>query len=171
MTWSGFFRSLSIFLIAVGLIAIGSFFAFQYLFTQFTALPPKPAFPNDKPNPAAAPTAKAIAKPPNSASPAISPAPSSTPNSDTPNSASASPTPSPSVSPSPGATYQARIKLDNGLNVRESPNADAARIGGVDFNQVVTVLEESPDKEWQRVRVEATGIEGWIKSGYADRAQ
>jgi cytoskeletal protein RodZ len=155
MTWSGFFKSLSIFLIAVGLVTIGSFFAFQYLMAQFTALPPKPTFPNDK----TAPATKAIAAPSPTASTspiAVSPSPSPV-------------AASPSPSPSPGAAYQARVKLDNGLNVRESPNADAPRVGGVDLDQVVTVLEESQDKEWQRIRVETTGVEGWIKSGYIDR--
>jgi cytoskeletal protein RodZ len=159
MTWSGFFKSLSIFLITVALITVGSYFGFQYVLTQFTALPPKPTFPNDKPSPVAEKTSPI----PNATTPP-------TPQADVTASPTPTPNPTPTTEPSPTEdTYQARIKLDNGLNVRESPNADAGRVGGVDFDQVVTVLEESQDKEWQRIRVETTGVEGWIKAGYVDR--
>jgi len=67
------------------------------------------------------------------------------------------------------AGYPARITQSQGLNVRQSPGRDAARVGGVDYNQRVVVLEDSPDKEWQRVRIEGSDVEGWIKSGYTER--
>lgn len=56
-----------------------------------------------------------------------------------------------------------------GLNIREGPSVDANRLSGVDYDQQVIVLEDSEDKEWQRVRVEGTDIQGWIKSGYTER--
>jgi hypothetical protein len=31
------------------------------------------------------------------------------------------------------------------------------------------VLEESPDREWQRVKLEGSGLEGWVKAGYTER--
>jgi hypothetical protein len=160
VTWTGFFRGLSVFLVAIGLLAGGSFFAVQYVLTQLSTPPPRPTFPND----AKAPATPAVAK-----KTAPSPAPLDGENpteAAAVDPATASPSPSPTLS---AEGYQAKIKLDNGLNVRESPMADAARVGGVDYNDVVTVLEESQDKEWQRIRVEKTGIEGWIKSGYAER--
>ncbi|WP_445924974.1 SH3 domain-containing protein [Leptodesmis sp.] len=126
------------------------FFASQVLIAQFTTPPPKPIFPNDNPKPQ--PSPKTAASPP--ATQPASPAPS----------------PSPSISPSPQASgYKARIVLDNGLNVREQPNAESSRIAGVDYDQQVTVLEESPDKEWQKIRTEPDGVVGWIKSGYTER--
>jgi uncharacterized protein YgiM (DUF1202 family) len=59
--------------------------------------------------------------------------------------------------------------LAQGLNLRESPSRDAVRIGGVVANTRITVLEESPDHEWQRVRLEDSGREGWVKAGYTER--
>ncbi len=172
MSWSGLVKLLSGFLIAIALIVGGSVFAAQYLITQFTAAPPKPVFPNDKPAPkpkaASAPKAKTVA-----AAPSPKPSPEASPSP----SPEASPSPSPEASATPAAKppkqqaneYKARISLSEGLNLRSEPSRDGARIGGVDYNDEVTVLENSADGEWQRVRIEATGDEGWIKAGYANR--
>lgn len=150
MSGSGFLKVFSGFLIAFALVAGLGFFASQVLIAQFTTPPPKPVFPNDNPKPQ--PSPKTAASPP-----AAQPA-------------SPDPSPSPSVSPSPQASgHKARIVLDNGLNVREQPNAESSRIAGVDYDQQVTVLEESPDKEWQKIRIEPDGAVGWIKSGYTER--
>ncbi|MGQ9870329.1 MAG: SH3 domain-containing protein [Leptodesmis sp.] len=150
MRGSGFLKVFSGFLIAFALVTGLGFFASQVLIAQFTTPPPKPIFPNDNPKPQ--PSPKTAASPP--ATQPASPAPS----------------PSPSISPSPQASgYKARIVLDNGLNVREQPNAESSRIAGVDYDQQVTVLEESPDKEWQKIRTEPDGVVGWIKSGYTER--
>jgi hypothetical protein len=158
MSGSGFLKVFSGFLIAFALVTGLGFFASQVLIAQFTTPPPKPVFPNDNPKPQ--PSPKAVANPP-AAKPAVAAQP-----------ASPDPSPSPSVSPSPQASasgYKARIVLDNGLNVREQPNAESSRVAGVDYDQQVTVLEESPDKEWQKIRIEPDGAVGWIKSGYTER--
>lgn len=166
MSWYGLIKLLSGVFLAIAMIVGGSFYGAQYLIAQFTAPPPKPIFPNDK-----APTkansgkvaqaktmtaTKTTPKP----SPIASPAPSASPT--------------PSVKPSPKAEeakeYRARIALSGGLNLRAEPDRDSNRVGGVDYNEAVVVLENSPDGEWQRVRIESTGEEGWIKSGYVDRA-
>lgn len=151
MTWSSVLKGMSALLIVVGLIGGGSFFAFRFLVDQFTANPPRPTFPNDPPSPSpkVQKTAATAAKP--------NPAPAPSPQ--------ASPSPSPAPSP---AAQRARITLSEGLNVRQEPNAEAERIGGVDYSDEVAILEESSDKEWIRVRVASSGIEGWIKSGYTE---
>ncbi len=148
MKWSGLLKAFSGFLVAIALLIGGGFLAAQYLITQFTVPPPKPMFANDKPASTAQPAA--IAPPPKP--PQSKPTPS------------AAPAPKPSE-----GSYQAVITLSEGLNVRSNPNANADRVGGVDFDEEITVLEESSDKEWQRVRGKISGIEGWIKSGYAER--
>ncbi|EKQ69412.1 SH3 domain-containing protein [Leptolyngbyaceae cyanobacterium JSC-12] len=155
MSWSGFFKGFSAVLIAIVLLLGGSFFAFQFVVSQFTAPPPRPTFPNDTPSPAAKPAA--AIKPSAAASPAV-PSPSPV----------ASPTPSPSPKPAATAAKRARITLGEGLNIRQGPSADTERVGGVDYSDEVTILEESPDKEWVKVRVESSGAEGWIKSGYTE---
>lgn len=149
MSWSGFFKGFSAVLIAISLLLGGSFVAFQFVVSQFTAPPPKPVFPNDTPKPTAKPVAAVAAKP------QISPSPVTTPQA------------SPSPKPSP-VTKRARITLGEGLNIRQGPSADTERVGGVDYSDEVVILEESPDKEWVRVRVESSGAEGWIKSGYTE---
>lgn len=153
MSWSDLVKVLSGVLLAIALMVGGCFLAAQYVIAQFTAPPPKPMFPNDKPS------AKTTAQPSPSAKPVVT---------------QASPKPSPSTSPTPSPPpsttgYRARITLAQGLNLRESPSRDAARIGGVVANARITVLEESPDREWQRIRLEDSGREGWIKAGYAER--
>lgn len=150
MGWSGFFKGFSAVVVAIALLLSGSLIAFQFLVSQFTASPPRPTFPNDK---AATPVKpSAPAKP----SPAVSPV-------------AAAPKPSPSPSPSPTpANKRARITLGDGLNVRQSPDAESARVDGVDYNEAVTILEESPDQGWVKVRIERSGVEGWIKSGYTE---
>ncbi|MDX2230700.1 MAG: SH3 domain-containing protein [Leptolyngbyaceae cyanobacterium bins.349] len=151
MGWSGFFRGFSAVVVAIALLLGGGFVAFQFVVSQFTAPPPRPTFPNDK---AATPVAKPAA--------AKTPAPTSVP-------VAASPKPSPTPTPSPSPTNkQARITLGEGLNVRQAPSADAERVDGVDYNDTVTILEESPDQEWLKVRIAGSGIEGWIKSGYTE---
>lgn len=157
MSGSGFLKVFSGFLIALALVTGLGFFASQLLIAQFTTPPPKPMFPNDNPKPQVSP--KAVSSP--AAKPAVATQP-----------ASPAPSPSPAVSPSPQPSvtgYKARIVLNDGLNVREQPNAEANRVAGVDYDQQVTVLEESPDKEWQKIRIEPGGAVGWIKSGYTEK--
>ncbi|XGV96095.1 MAG: SH3 domain-containing protein [Leptolyngbya sp. BL-A-14] len=155
MSWSDLIKVLSGVFLAIALMLGGCFAAAQYIIGQFTAPPPRPTFPNDNPS------TKATAQPVPSAKP-VATQPSPKP------SVSASPSPTPSPTPSTTG-YQARITIAQGLNLRESPSRDAARIGGVIGNARVTVLEESPDREWQRIRVEGSGREGWVKAGYAER--
>jgi len=151
MSWSGFVRGFSAVIVAIGLLMAGSYFAFQFVVSQFTAPPPRPTFSNDKP----------ATTPVKATGAASKSAPSPLPK--------VVNSPKPSSSPSPSnANKQARITLGDGLNVRQSPSADAARVDGVDYNEKVTLLEESSDKEWVKIRVERTGVEGWIKSGYTE---
>lgn len=172
MTWSGLAKLVLGFFLAIALIGSGGYLAAQYVIAEFTKPPAKPIFPNDKPaskpksvvttsqpKPSPSPT-------PPQPSPSVSPSPSP--------SVSPSPTPTPSATPSPQpsptAETQARITISEGLNLRDQPSRDGERVGGVDYNEEVVVLEESPDKEWQRVRVPSTGQEGWIRAGYTESA-
>lgn len=152
MSWSDLTKVLSGVFLAIALILGGCFWAAQHIIAQFTAPPPKPTFPNDNPSTKAklqpVPSAKPVATKP-------SPQPSASPK--------------PSPKPSDAAGYRARITLPEGLNLRESPSRDAARIGGVSGNTRITVLEDSSDREWQRVRLESSGREGWVKAGYTER--
>lgn len=165
---AGALKVLTGFILAIAIIAGGGYFAAQYLIAKFTELPPRPTFPNDNSSPSPPPTqakprATATSPAPVTTSPEDKSIPAPSP-SESPEAA-----PSPSTSPSATATqYQARVVLNDGLNVRESP--DGERIGGVDYNQSVTVLETSPDQGWIKIKTEA-GLEGWIKAGYTEKIE
>ena len=89
----------------------------------------------------------------------------SSPSGSTPKPAAAAPSPT----PSPAADgVPARVTQPIGLILRKDPATDALQIGGVDYNQEVTVLEDAPNGAWQRVRL-ADGLEGWVKGGNTER--
>ncbi|NJL88879.1 MAG: SH3 domain-containing protein [Coleofasciculaceae cyanobacterium SM2_1_6] len=134
--------------LGLALMVGGSLAAGYYLFTKFSITPERPSFSEEKPK------TPVLASPP-----AVN-----TPN---PPSPSASPAP-PSPTPAAGL-YKGVINWSEGLILRDSPGNNSNRIGGVGYNQQVIVIEESEDKNWQRVRVVATGGVGWIKAGNMDR--
>jgi uncharacterized protein YgiM (DUF1202 family) len=58
-----------------------------------------------------------------------------------------------------------------GLILRNDPNSSSAQVGGIDYNQQVTVLEKSSDGVWIRVRLEGSQKEGWVKAGNVEKVQ
>jgi hypothetical protein len=182
MNWSGLFKFLTGFTLAIALLFFAGVSATRYMIARFTTPPPKPVFPNDTPS-AATPALSASpkAKVP-SATPATTPATAATPiqasisptPTPSPGQVNASPIPtvSPTVSPSPleSGAYEAKVSQPIGLIVRQDPSADAAQIGGVDYNQKVIVLGTSPDGNWMRVRLADGGLEGWVKAGNVEQA-
>ncbi|PHK16786.1 peptide-binding protein, partial [Nostoc linckia z13] len=75
----------------------------------------------------------------------------------------------PSPTPLPSGAYRGRVTWAEGLSLRAQPNQDGERIGGVGFNQKIIVLEESEDKAWQKIRLEDSGQEGWVKAGNTEK--
>lgn len=147
-TLSNTLKFLTGFIIALMLLVASGFAAARYLITKMTTPPPRPVFANDKP-------AGSAQKPTTPAK-----------------TAAAKPTPTPTASPSPSlpaGAYTAEIAWPDGLILRDSPSADANRIGGVENKTKVIVLEESSDKAWQRIRVGDSTQEGWIKAGNIQR--
>jgi hypothetical protein len=51
------------------------------------------------------------------------------------------------------------------LSLRAEPDADAERIGGIESEATIIILEDSADGKWQRVRLPWNDQEGWIKGG------
>lgn len=68
-------------------------------------------------------------------------------------------------------TYKARVTWQQGLSLRAEPNQNAERTGGLDYNQQIIVLEESADRNWQKVRLADGEQEGWVKAGNIERIQ
>jgi hypothetical protein len=149
MSLSGLVKFVLGFVLAIALLFLTGAGLTRYLLTRLATPPPRPSFPND-PSPSPMPKVSPAAA---STSPAATPAASPV---------EASPSPSP-------VGYQARVTQPIGLIVRQEANPDSSKIGGVEYNQELTILEESTDGAWQKVRL-ANGTEGWVKSGNTERA-
>ena len=140
MSWSSVSKVILGLLVAIGLIAGGGFIAARLVIAKYSALPPKPIYPNDTP---AAKSSKAT---PARANKTVEPTSTDTP---------AKPLP-------PGAT-EARVTQPIGLILRDSPNG--SQVGGIEYNERVVVLETSQDGGWQKVRLLSSEKEGWVKVG------
>ncbi len=57
-----------------------------------------------------------------------------------------------------------RVRVSIGLVLRSQPSSASAQAGGIPFNEVVGIIEDSADGRWQHVR-RANGQQGWIKAG------
>ncbi len=137
--------------VAIALLLGGAVIAVRYVITQIANVPPRPTFANDTPQtapqPAPAPTAAAA-----------------------PQTASA-PQPSPSPTPKPlePGAYRARVTQPIGLVFRAGPGRNYDRIGGLEYNSRLIVLEASEDGRWLKVRIGDDGPEGWVVSGNTER--
>ena len=124
-----------------------------YLFLrQFSTPPPKPIFANDP---------EAVKDSPQAESTQSGSAPKT--ESDSTPSASASPQQSNETD-----GYQAQVVYPQGLILRDTPSLEANQVGGVGYEQTVTVLADSQDQQWQQIRLES-GQEGWVKAGNTQR--
>lgn len=148
MSWSGLSKLLLGILIAAAILFGAGVALTRYLLERLATPPPRPVFAND---PSPAPPENPVAEAESSPVPVV-------------------PEPAPEASPVPEPTdgYAARVIQPIGLILRDQPSREAGRIGGIEFNQQLTVLEDSPDGEWQRVRL-ANGAEGWVRAGNTER--
>ncbi|MFN4066670.1 MAG: SH3 domain-containing protein [Thermosynechococcus sp.] len=81
-----------------------------------------------------------------------------TPAESPPNSPSPTPEPTPISSP---PKPEGRVIYSDGLRLRDRPSREANALGGVAFDEVVTILERSEDGEWLKVRTKEN-LEGWV---------
>lgn len=151
MSWSGFTKFILGVLLAAAILFGTGVALTRYLLARLATPPPRPVFANDPSPPPPSPVATEAAASPPAEAPAESPPAES----------------SPSPSPSPDG-YPARVIQPIGLILRQEPSAEAGQIGGIEFNQQITVLEDSSDGGWQRVRL-GNGAEGWVKAGNTER--
>lgn len=144
--------------LAIAILAGGSAAVALYFMYRVTTHPPKPTFANEVTQ-----KTKAVPTPEKQAQLEKS----TTDKADNLASSEAAE----STEPLEPGTYKARVTWEKGLSLRAEPGAGAERIGGLEYNQQVVVLEESPDKNWQRVRLSDSDREGWIKAGNIEKAQ
>ena len=156
MRW--FAKTLTGLLLAAALLAVGSYFAVNYAYNQLTQLPPKPTFPNDNPNFIKKNKSKSIGK--NIALPQK--------DDEKPDGDKVGEKPKtkeePKLKPLPAGAFEGRVSYPQGLVLRNSAAQDSGTIGGLEFNETLTVIETSPDGEWQKVRTNKDK-EGWVRGG------
>jgi Bacterial SH3 domain len=150
MSLSGIAKFFIGFLLGIALLAGSAAAAVYYFWTQLSIVPSRPTFTEEKPQPtpvAKKGTATAAKKTSNKQVSAVKA----------------------TTKELPAGAYKARVSWSEGLILRDAAGSDAARVGGVAFNQEVFVLQESADQRWQKVRAVDGDVEGWIKSGNTDR--
>ncbi len=138
-------------------ILVGSSAALAIYFMNRTSLtPPKPVFSNDK----ASVKAQAAKTPTPGAKTAPKPKPTPT-----------KPALEEQEKPLPPGAYPATVTWPQGLILRAEPKLNAERLGGIGFNAKVIVLQLSNDKTWQKIRIESSGKEAWVKAGNTKKVQ
>jgi cytoskeletal protein RodZ len=146
---------LGIFL-ALSILVGGGVATALYFINRTSAPPPKPIYSNDKPE-VKAQASKDNPETNKEAQAKPSPSPKPTP--------SVSPKAEESPKPLPPGAYYATVTWPQGLIVRGEPSLNSQQISGVGYNTKVIVLQDSDDKAWQKIRVEGSEQEGWVKAG------
>ena len=79
----------------------------------------------------------------------------------------------PTAPPPKPKPYPAIVIYDNGLLLREKPEATAQSIRTLYYEESVVVLETSADNKWQKVQAKsedgAEDLEGWVAMGNTER--
>ncbi|MEH2328154.1 SH3 domain-containing protein [Nostoc sp.] len=156
----GFFLAIAVLVGGGGAIAL-------YFMNRTGIVPAKPIYSNDSPS--------VKAQAPKATNPEGSKA-SLTPGTQAQSSPSSTSTPTgrplatPSSKPLPSGAYRGRVSWAEGLSLRSQPNQESEKIGGVGFNQKIIILQESDDKSWQKIRLEGSEQEGWVKAGNTEKA-
>ncbi|WNZ45824.1 SH3 domain-containing protein [Leptolyngbya boryana CZ1] len=144
MRWSTVLKFFLGVLLAIAILAAGGLVAARVMIARLSVPPSKPMFPNDTPT-----TKPPAAKPAATAKPTAA-------------------KPETSATPLPTGAFPAKVTQSIGLVIRDAPSLDAVSIGGVDFNQQVTVIEASADGSWQKIRL-ANNTEGWVRAGNVEK--
>lgn len=162
---SGLFQFILGFLLGVVLLTGGTAALGFVFFSRMAAPPPKPLFNAEKQQKdknANKPAAKAPAKT------------QTTPKAEEqPVKQESKPEPSPQEEEEklPPGAYKATVSWSEGLSLRDQAGPDAARTGGIMYNDEIIVLETSADGQWQKVRIPGSGEEGWIKAGNVQKVE
>jgi len=78
--------------------------------------------------------------------------------------------PEPELETLPPNAYRAEVTWPEGLSLRAEPMIDAEKIGGIQFEDKIVILENSADGAWQKVRLR-NDQEGWVKGGNTERVE
>lgn len=169
----GFFLGLLIFVGGISLVG-------YLFFSGLIATPPRPVFPEEnktqavkaKPKTETTTTVTKDNQKPDQATTGETKAPAEKNKTDEVQT-SPSPSPQPETSPSPEAkqeelpagAYPAKVIWSGGLSLRANPDKTSERVGGLNYNDALVVLEKSSDGEWVKVKVPNTDQVGWVRVG------
>jgi hypothetical protein len=141
----------------IGLIAAIGGAGYYFFITQMSTRPPKPIFAEERDG--GKPVAIAKAKP---------------------KAGVVAPTPSPSpegidlepdkVKPLAPEAYDAKVIWKDGLSLKQDPDPSSEKVGGVEFNAKVAIVETSDDKQWVKIQSEKENLQGWVRAGNIDKA-
>ncbi|MEB3289359.1 MAG: SH3 domain-containing protein [Leptolyngbya sp.] len=154
--------------IALALLSLAGVATARYFMARLAVPPPKPLYGSELPAP---PSPEPTAEAPVAASPAAAElaaelaaetAPAAEP-------VATNPTPAPATEALPPGSYPAFVSQPIGLIIRSGPGTEHGQVGSVDYNTEVVVLEEPAGQDWIKVRVVASGAEGWVKAGNTRR--
>lgn len=149
MSISSFFQFILGFILGVLLLVAGSVGAAYYFFNRMAAAPPKPVFSESLPE----------------ATPTTPEPKATTPEVQKEEPAVVEEEPEEEAAEEiPAGAYAATVTWSDGLSLRSEPSFEASRMGGVDYNEEVLVLETSDDKVWEKIRLD-NGTEAWVKAG------
>ncbi|ERN42394.1 hypothetical protein KR51_00009150 [Rubidibacter lacunae KORDI 51-2] len=158
MNWVGLIQLILGFIFGIALFVGAGVGAGYYFLSRLADAPPPPTFPPPEEQPAVSeptepeePTTE-FAETTGAAEPELEPK---------------TPTFEERFGPS---AYRAFVTWPEGLRLRSEPGDGGEAIGGVAFDQELVILGTSDDGVWQRVHVQATGEEAWVKAGNVRRA-
>lgn len=152
MNISGFFQFVLGFILGILLLVTGSVGAAYYFFNRLAAAPPKPVF------------SETVPATPKTETDTANKQPNATAKSPDPEAEAKKEEKETDPETMPEGAYKAKVSWSSGLSLRSEPDLNAERVGGVDYNAEVVVLEESDDKVWQKIRLN-DGQEAWVKAG------
>lgn len=139
----------------IGLASLGALVGgagYYFFVTQMSTRPPKPVFAEErqgyKPSLAAKPKSTLAAKP--KQSPVVK-----DPN---------------AIEKLPANAYNAKVVWQNGLSLKQEPDAGAAKIGSVAFNAKVAIIKTTNDRQWVLIRSATDNLQGWVKAGNIDKS-
>jgi Bacterial SH3 domain len=147
--------------ILIGLIGLGAAIGgagYYFFITQMSARPPKPVFAEERDG--GKPVATAKAKPKAGV-------------------VATAPSPSPEgidlvepdkIKPLAPEAYDAKVLWKDGLSLKQDPDPNSEKVGGVEFNAKVAIVETSDDKQWVKIQSEKENLQGWVRAGNIDKA-
>jgi hypothetical protein len=168
-TISNLFQFILGFLLGVALVAGSAVAAAYFYFTKVSSsVPKKPIYTEEKSSKAqafnkrrATTTTEEIQSSANSSNSNVPPV-----NSEKPPESESALTTEENI---PDGAYYANVTWPEGLSLRAGPDLNTAKIGGIEYNSKILILEESPDKQWQKVQIPESQQEGWVKAGNIEK--